>query len=112
MAVIYHLVKKADWEAARTTGQYRASSLHAEGFIHCCGDEAQMLAVANARFAGEEAVLVLDVDTDGLLSQVKYEASRSGSIYPHIYGPLDLDAVRRVRPLLTDSRGKFIGVEP
>jgi len=112
MSIIYHLVKKADWQAARTNVQYRAVSLDAEGFIHCCGDEAQMLGVANARFTGEEAVLVLDVDTDRLLSPVKYEASRSGGIYPHIYGPLNLDAVRLVRSLLTDSRGRFIGAEP
>jgi len=112
MAIISHLVKKADWEATYATGQYRAASLDAEGFIHCCGDEAQMLAVANARFTGEEAVLVLDVDTDRLLSPVKYEASRSGDIYPHIYGPLNLDAVRLVRRLLPDADGRFIGAEP
>jgi uncharacterized protein (DUF952 family) len=111
MATIYHLVKKADWEAAPTSSQYRAASLDAEGFIHCCGDEAQMLAVANARFTGEEAVLVLDVDTDRLLSPVKYEASRSGGIYPHIYGPLNLDAVRLVRRLLPESDGRFIVAE-
>ena len=112
MAIIYHLARTADWEAAHATGQYRAPSLAAEGFIHCCGDEAQMLAVANARFAGQQAVLVLDVDTDGLLSPVKHEASRSGGIYPHIYGPLNLDAVRRVRRLLSAAGGRFIGAEP
>lgn len=112
MPVIYHLARRADWEAAHAAGEYRAPSLAAEGFIHCCGDEAQMLAVANARFAGEETVLVLEVETNSLLSPVKYEASRSGDIYPHIYGPLNLDAVRRVRRLLPDSRGRFSGAEP
>ena len=107
MAIIYHLAGTANWEAAHATGQYRAPSLDAEGFIHCCGDEAQMLAVANARFAGMEAVLVLEVETNILLSPVKYEASRSGGIYPHIYGPLNVDAVRRVRWLLPDADGRF-----
>ena len=107
MAIIYHLIAKADWESIKLTTEYRAESLAAEGFIHCSQDEAQMLEVANRRFPGRDDLLVLDVDIDRLSAPTKYERSGSGGLYPHIYGPLNTDAVRRVRPLLTDPNGRF-----
>ena len=107
MALIYHLARRSEWEEAGSTGPYRAGSLDQEGFIHASRDEEQMLGVANRLFAGMEDVLVLDVDTDRLTSPVKHEPSRSGEIYPHIYGPIKLDAVVGVRPLIADAQGKF-----
>jgi uncharacterized protein (DUF952 family) len=107
MALIYHLINQIDWEAARSVAEYRAESLTAEGFIHCSEDEAQLLRVANRLFAGREDMLALEVDTDRLTSPVKRETSRSGEIYPHIYGPLNTSAVVRVRPLPLDAAGRF-----
>ena len=107
MALIYHLARRSEWDEAGDSGPYCASSLAQEGFIHCSGDEEQMLGVANRLFAGMQDVLVLDVDTDLLTSPVKHEPSRSGEIYPHIYGPINVDAVLRVRPLIADAQGRF-----
>ena len=107
MAIIYHLARRSEWEEAGDTGPYSAGSLAQEGFIHCSRDEEQMLGVANRLFAGMEDVLVLDVDTGRLTSPVKHEASRSGEIYPHIYGPINVDAVVGMRPLVADAQGKF-----
>jgi uncharacterized protein (DUF952 family) len=107
MAIIYHLISKAEWESAKSNPEYRAASLAEEGFIHCSQDEAQMLAVAERRFSGRNDLLVLDVDTDRLTAPIKYELARSGGTYPHIYGPLDTRAVRQARPLLIDSDRKF-----
>jgi uncharacterized protein (DUF952 family) len=107
MALVYHLARRSEWEMAGATGPYRAASLAQEGFIHCSGDEEQMLRVANHLFACMEDVLVLDVDTGRLTSPVKREPSRSGEIYPHIYGPINVDAVVGVRPLIADAAGKF-----
>ena len=109
MAIIYHLARRGEWEEARATGPYRASSLAEEGFIHCSANEEQMLGVANRLFAGMEDVLVLDVDTGRLNSPVKHEPSRSGESYPHIYGPINVDAVVGVRPLIADVQGLFSG---
>ena len=66
-----------------------------------------MLGVANRLFAGLADVLVLEVDTERLPSPVKHEPSRSGEIYPHIYGPINVDAVAGVRPLIADAQGRF-----
>ncbi len=112
MAIIYHLAGRAEWEAGAASskygaGEYRAGSLAEEGFIHCSEDEAQMLRVANRLFNGRTDLLVLDLNVDALTSPLKREPSRSGEIYPHIYGPINTDAVVRVRRLVPAADGIF-----
>ena len=112
MSIIYHLASRAEWEAADSSsknraGEYRAGSLAEEGFIHCSEDEAQMLRVANRLFKGRTDLVVLDLSVDALTSPLKRESSRSGEIYPHIYGPINTDAVVRVRSLIPDADGVF-----
>jgi uncharacterized protein (DUF952 family) len=110
MTVIYHLITRTAWEAARSASEYRAESLETEGFIHCSQDLEQMLQVANRLYAGRDDMLVLEVDTDRLDSPIKREPSRSGEIYPHIYGPLNKNAVVRALSLKADANGSFISV--
>ena len=104
-SIIYHLAFRSDWEAGLTSGEYRAPSLADEGFIHASGDEAQMLRVAARLFSGRDDLLALDVDTERLPvdSPVIREPARSGEIYPHVYGPINPDAVVRVRALVPDG---------
>lgn len=113
MAIIYHLTSSEAWAAAQAAGEYEAPSLADEGFIHCSADEAQTLRVAERLYAGVSGLQVLDVDTGRLRAEVKREPSRSGEIYPHIYGKIDLDAVARVRDIALDSDGRHtISGEP
>ena len=107
MAIIYHLAARAEWEAAMNQEWYRAGSLAQEGFIHCSKDHNQVLAVANRLFSGREDLLVLEVRTDRLISPLKHEPSTAGEIYPHIYGPLNTDAVARVLSLVLGIDGRF-----
>ena len=107
MAIIYHLVPESHWETARTESEYRADSLATEGFIHCSKDHAQALAVANRLYGGRQDMLVLEVETERLASPLKHEPSRSGEIYPHIYGPLDTGAVIGVLKLQVGQDGRF-----
>jgi len=112
MSTIYHLADRAEWEAGAPSlenraGEYRAGSLAEEGFIHCSEDEAQMLRVANRLFQGRTDLVMLDLNVDALTSPLKREPSRSGEIYPHIYGPINTDAVVRVRSLIPDAGGIF-----
>ena len=104
-STIYHLAFRSDWEAGVAAGEYRAPSLAEEGFIHASGDEEQLLRVAARLFAGRTDLLVLDVDTEQLAagSPVIREPARSGEIYPHVYGLINLDAVVRVRALAPDA---------
>ena len=111
-SIIYHLAFRADWKAGLAAGEYRAPSLAEEGFVHASGDEEQMLRVAARLFADRTDLLALDVDTEQLPndSPVIREPARSGEIYPHVYGPINPDAVVRVRTLVPDgdSPGVFI----
>lgn len=106
MAIIYHLTSAEAWATAQSAGEYEATSLAGEGFIHCSADEAQTLRVAERLYAGVDGMQVLDVDTGRLHAEVKREPSRSGEIYPHIYGRINLDAVVRVRDLTLSPDGK------
>ena len=74
-------------------------------FIHCSKDITQLLKVSARLYPGDENLLVLDVDLDKLTSPIKEEPSRSGEIYPHIYGMLNADAVVRERVLMVNAEG-------
>lgn len=106
MTVIYHLTTPGAWAAAQAAGEYEAPSLADEGFIHCSADEAQTLRVAGRLYSGVAGLLALDVDLVRLKAEVKREPSRSGEIYPHVYGKINLDAVVRVRELTLDAEGR------
>ena len=105
MTLIFHLTYKEAWAAAKPTGEYAAASLLEEGFIHCSKDIPQLLKVAARLFPGETGLMVLDVDLDKLRPPLKHEPSRSGEIYPHIYGMLNADAVVRERALQLGADG-------
>ena len=106
MPTIHHLTTPEAWHTAQTTGEYEPPSLTTEGFIHCAADEPQTLRVAQRLYPGATGMIVLDVDPARLQSEIKHEPSRTGEIYPHIYGPLNLDAVTRIRPLTLNAAGQ------
>jgi uncharacterized protein (DUF952 family) len=100
---LYHIATIAQWQAAQTSGSYLAESLETEGFIHC-STETQILQVANAFFRGQQGLVVLEIDRDRLISEVRDEWVDAGgmfpaemsTVFPHVYGPINLDAVVRV----------------
>ncbi len=106
MAIIYHLTTRDAWAQAQEAGEYEAPSLAEEGFIHCSKDVEQMLRVAARLYDGRTDLQALDVEVDKLISPLKIEPSRSGELYPHIYGKLNLDSVLQVRDLVLDTTGK------
>jgi glutathione S-transferase len=99
--VIFHLTVAADWEAAQAAGSYRVStlgqSLDEVGYIHC-SFAAQVDAVGALFYAGRSDVLRLSVDEELVPSEIRVENLDGGEQFPHIYGPLPLDAVVEVSP--------------
>jgi uncharacterized protein (DUF952 family) len=90
---LYHITPLEEWERARATGSYQADSLQSEGFIHCSKRE-QVLPVANRFYRGRTDLVLLAIDPARLSAPVKYENLEGGEIlFPHIYGPLNLEAV-------------------
>jgi uncharacterized protein len=108
--IIYHIVTESDLRAALRSDRYAPSSLDDCGFIHCAL-RSSVLAVANDYFAGiSERVLVLEIDTARLVSEVRYEAAAPiagggsshlalGTEFPHVYGPIDTKAITGVGAL-------------
>lgn len=103
---IFHVTTAAEWSAAREAGMYTLStrdlSLAQEGFIHCSFRE-QVDGVRQRWYSDLSDIVVLVIETDRLTSPWKAEevpdSSSSEEPYPHIYGPLNLDAVVDVREL-------------
>jgi uncharacterized protein (DUF952 family) len=103
---IFHILSKASWAAAQQVGEYRGDTLLSEGFIHCSLIH-QVLFVANARFKGREDLVLLSINETRVTPEVKYEEGEVGVLFPHIYGPLNLDAIIGAYELLPDQDGLF-----
>ena len=88
---IYHIVWPEAW-AAIDGDLYEHASLAAEGFIHCSFDH-QIDGVIERYYSGADSVILLEIDSNKLTSELINEPSTGGEIYPHIYGPINRDAV-------------------
>lgn len=112
---IYHLVGVNSWKPGES---YRAESLSREGFIHFSRLD-QVLGVANAFYAGQRGLLLLEVDVERLTAELRWEAPvhpsvpASGalppeSLFPHLYGPLNPEAVLAAHPFEPGEDGIFV----
>jgi uncharacterized protein (DUF952 family) len=115
VTTILHITNQTDWAAAKLTGHYETPSLHSEGFIHFSTAN-QAVRVANAFYAGQSDLVLLVVEPERLSSELRWDdpAHPGASMntapseeFPHLYGPLNLDAVVRVVPLPANSDGTF-----
>jgi uncharacterized protein (DUF952 family) len=106
--LIYHMCKRAEWEAARVAGRYAGSSQDAaDGFIHFSTD-AQIVESAAKHRTGQRDLVVLEVEVAALGAALRWEPSRGGQLFPHLYGVLPVDAVRRVAALPLGAYGRHI----
>ncbi len=93
--LIYHIAEHKEWLEGIESGSYRAGSLNSEGFIHCSTPE-QIMEVAERLFSKRTDVVVLEIDHRSLPVEVRYEIAPNGKSYPHVYGEIPIEAVRRV----------------
>jgi uncharacterized protein (DUF952 family) len=103
--MILHLCPRQAWEEAQKQGGYRADSMESEGFIHCSRLE-QILQVANHYYQGLPDVVLLWIDPLKVKPEIRWEPSGE-DIFPHIYGPLNLEAVVAVSELSPEEDGTF-----
>jgi uncharacterized protein (DUF952 family) len=109
--LIYHIASAGDWAQAQAAGQYtvstRGMSLEQVGYLHA-SQEHQVAGVANAFYQGAPDLVVLTIDTDLVRAEVRVEQlAGMDEAFPHIYGPLNTDAVTQVRPLRPGPDGRF-----
>jgi uncharacterized protein (DUF952 family) len=120
MGLIHHLVPAAEFAAAPPEQPFVPSAYAADGFIHCTRQPAVLLEVANRFYRGVAGeFLVLDIDPRRLAAELHDEAPvppappgslLEGVLFPHIYGPLNRDAIVAVRPVRRAADGRFLQV--
>ena len=106
--MIYHICKKSDWDKANKSGEYRAESLLSQGFIHC-STLLQVSRVLATFYQGQSGLVLLVIDPKQLASPVKWEpgTDKPDELFPHVFGPINTDAVGRVVAVHLNEQGSF-----
>jgi uncharacterized protein (DUF952 family) len=93
---IYKILPRAEWEAARAAGAFEGSAVdRQDGFIHF-STAGQAQETARRHFVGQADLVVLEIEAADLGEALRWEPSRGGDLFPHLYGPLDASLVRGV----------------
>ncbi len=104
---LFHITSAAEIDAALARDEYRPADFAREGFIHC-SYERQVLATANRIFRGRGGLVLLEIEPRRLACPVVVENLEGGSeLYPHIYGPLPMNAIQSAHPFPCDTEGFF-----
>jgi uncharacterized protein (DUF952 family) len=113
-ALVYKLVDRPSWDAAVAAGSFTGSAVDLrDGFIHF-STAAQVRETAARHFAGQADLLLVAIDAASLGGALRWEPSRGGALFPHLYAPLPMAAVRGVSALPLDADGVhvFPNLEP
>ena len=101
----HKLVDRAEWEAARASGAYVGSAVdRVDGYIHL-STGAQLAETARRHYAGRTGLVLATIDCARVGDSLKWEPSRGGDLFPHLYAPLPFDAVVAERGLSVDAEG-------
>jgi uncharacterized protein (DUF952 family) len=93
---IYKILPRPEWEAARTSGRFEGSAVdRQDGYIHF-STAGQAQETARRHFHGQAGLVVLEIEADDLGEVLRWEPSRGGALFPHLYGVLDAAMVRAV----------------
>ena len=104
--VVYKIAPRSAWDAAARDGIYRGSpDDHRDGFIHLSRGT-QVAGTLARHFAGQTDLVLVAYDAAGLGDALKWEPSRGGELFPHVYGPLDPAAAVWVRPIGVGADGR------
>ena len=105
MTTIYKICHASEWHAAERAGVYAGSAAdRRDGFIHFSTAE-QVAETASKHFSGQRGLVLVSVDAEILGRRLKWEPSRGGALFPHLYAALELTAVLRAEPLPLDAAG-------
>ncbi|OGD45627.1 hypothetical protein A3K70_00800 [Candidatus Bathyarchaeota archaeon RBG_16_48_13] len=107
MSIIFHITRCEQWENAKLEGVYRGDTLDSEGFVHCSTSK-QIVKVANTLFRSQKGLVLLSIETGRVQSEIRYEGAEGSELYPHIYGPLNINAVVKVIDFEPAKNGMFV----
>jgi uncharacterized protein (DUF952 family) len=104
--LVYKIVRRPEWEAAEKSGAFSGSADDArDGYIHL-SSAAQLRATFAKHFAGAGDVLLVVIESGRLGGALRWEASRGGEKFPHLYGPLDVRLAQSVVPIAHGPDGQ------
>jgi uncharacterized protein (DUF952 family) len=104
-ATIFKIATDVAWAEACRTGQFKGSDAdRRDGFIHLSAAH-QLAETARRHFSGQEGLVLIAVDARALSGALKWEASRGGELFPHVYGPLPASAAIWTQPLALGPDG-------
>jgi uncharacterized protein (DUF952 family) len=99
MSLIYKILPRAEWEAACGKGLFEGSAIDLkDGFIHFSAAD-QWADTLSRHFAGQADLVLVAVETDALGAQLRWEVSRGGALFPHLYGVLPTALAVTVAPI-------------
>ncbi len=106
--LIYKIMPATEWRAAEAAGAFHGSAVdRKDGFIHF-STAAQVVETARKHFAGQDDLVLVAVEADALGDTLKWEPSRGGALFPHLYAPLPTAAARSVEPLPSGAGGQHV----
>jgi uncharacterized protein (DUF952 family) len=107
----YKILTRGEWESLNAEGTFAGAPVDlADGYIHLSAPD-QVAETAAKHFAGRDDLVLVEVDL-AKLEAVKWEPSRGGQLFPHIYGPLPLTAVVRAEPLQVGTDWDMVNAPP
>lgn len=104
-ALIVNLCQREAWQDVKARGVYHAPSLDSEGFIHCLR-VGQILKVDNTFYRDVPDMILLWINPNRIKSEVRWETGGKNS-FPHIYGPVDINALVKVSDFISDEDNHF-----
>jgi len=105
MTHIYKILKAADWDAAARVGRFDGAAVDLEdGYIHL-STAAQAPETARLYFSGQAGLVLVRLDVEALGAALRWEPSRGGQLFPHLYGPLNCAQAEAVTPITLDDDG-------
>jgi uncharacterized protein (DUF952 family) len=108
MTTIYKICPAGQWADAERAGEFRGSGIDlADGYIHF-STAGQVAETAARHFAGLPGLVLVAVAAEDLSGALKWEPSRGGALFPHLYGVLPMTAVRWAKPLPLDADGTHV----
>jgi len=108
MSTIYKICTSVEWRDAERDGVYSGSAVdRRDGFIHFSTAE-QAAETAAKHFADQRDLVLVSVDAESLGDRLKWEPSRGGALFPHLYGGLELATVLKVELLPLDASGRHV----
>lgn len=108
MTLIFKILDAGDWRAAVEAGIFHGAGIdRADGYIHFSTAET-VAETASRHFAGRDGLVLVAVEAEGLGAALKWEVSRGGALFPHLYAPLAPGAAVWVAPLPLDADGRHV----